>query len=390
MKLISAISKYRVIPFGDNLKEEKTHSTRLVVLLGTLLYGLYSIIDFFGLSEEMLDALYPPRMANFLLYAAIFASTFKQEFFQKHYNKIMMSGYTVSGIAISYAILISQEGDYSHDMYFAALMGLIFMSFTWSYLPIKYPFIMSVGLIATFAIIKIYFHQDTSGGKSIAFIGQVFYMINVLIIASIAQIIRDILIKKNILLKQTFEDNLLVKTQEAKKQKSRANLDMLTGIPNRRHITKLLNKAVKVAEENNTHLTLVFIDLNGFKKINDTYGHNSGDKVLEVTAKRLKTTIKKDDYVARLGGDEFLIAIKTDNYSDLYIKNLCNRLRAVITSHIAFNGCKLHVGTSIGIANYPEDGKDTEALIKVADNRMYVDKQHSKKEMPAALSQSLI
>ncbi|MGK0272698.1 MAG: diguanylate cyclase (GGDEF)-like protein [Cocleimonas sp.] len=205
-------------------------------------------------------------------------------------------------------------------------------------------------------------------------------------IAAIAQYIRDSLIYKNLLLQKDLKSIVDEKMQEAKKQKRLANIDVLTGIPNRRYIIKKLQKIITEIERSESQLTLIFIDLNGFKGINDNYGHDSGDKVLEVTAKRLQQTIRDSDYLARLGGDEFLLGFKTEKHSETFIKNISDNIKTIVSAPIAFKGNILKVGLSLGCAHYPADGKCIEELIKVADANMYSDKQNSKKRRIASVS----
>ena len=380
MKIITSFLKYKSISFGNNIDKEKINSTRLIVILGSFLYGFYSIFDFYGLPTETLMIIFPPRIANFLLLVGIYAITYKEQFFLKFYNEIIIIGYLSTAIAICFAIFIAREGDYAHGLYFAALMGLLFMSFTWSYLPIKYPLIMSGFIIAIYALIKIYIHKDTSGSHFLTFIGQIFYLFSVVTVAATAQIIRDNLIKRNITLKDNLKLIAIKKTEELEKQRELANLDMLTGIPNRRYITECLREALIEAEQNDTQLTLLFIDLNGFKGINDTFGHDAGDKVLEITAKRIENIIRKEDYIARLGGDEFLLGFVSTEYSKEIVNAYSGKLRTNIKAPIAFNGKTFSVGTSIGVSNYPTDGVDIETLIRVADQKMYFDKQSIKVE----------
>jgi diguanylate cyclase (GGDEF)-like protein len=346
-------------------------------------------MDYFGFTKDVLMQLYIPRVANLALYAFIYYLTYKREFFLKHYNNILMSGYVVSGIAICFAIFIARDGDYSHGMYFAALMVLVYNSFTWSYLPMHYSVILGALLLVSYAMIKIYIHQDASGTHFLLFIGQVFYLMSLITVAATSKIIRDNLIKKNLLLQKKLTKIAKAKTQEAERHAKLANLDVLTGLPNRRSMRSRMRQALAEAKQSNTKLTLIFIDLNGFKIINDNHGHDSGDRNLEITAKRLLQTTRKEDYVARLGGDEFLIGLKTNCFSDQFVKTLCEKVKNSVSAPIAFKGQKLQVGASIGIAQYPEDGDSIEQLIKVADQRMYINKQNCKIKRTSAISELL-
>ena len=300
-----------------------------------------------------------------------------------------MFGYFCSGMTVSVGVFLSQTSDYSYDLYFAAFMILITTAFSWSYLPIKNSMLISVFFTATYVIIKVFSHQDIEGIRFITLVSHVFFLISVGVIGAIAQYIRDNLIYKNLKLQESLKIVAIAKTKEAKKQEALANLDALTGIPNRRYITECLQKALVEAEQSHSLLTLVFIDLNGFKQINDTYGHDSGDKVLKITAQRLSQAIRKEDYLARLGGDEFLIGFKTNRFSARFINSFSDKLRKNIAAPIAFNGQKLQTATSIGIANYPADGETIEELIIIADKHMYIDKLEGKRAQALVFNRTI-
>ncbi len=265
MKIAPPPTEEQKASFNKNIKDEKVNSTRIVVILGSLLFIIYSFMDFFVLPEETLYIIYTTRALNFVVMSLIFAATFKP-IFTEHYNKIVMFGYFCSGITLSIGIYLSQPAEYTYDLYFAALMILVMTAFSWSYLPIKYSILMSVVFIALYVIIKVFIHQDTQGSRIFTLISHISFLASACIIASIAQYIRDNLIYKNLRLQEKLKIIATEKTREAKKQATLANMDMLTRIPNRRFITDCLRKELSEAKQTNTLLTLVFIDLDGFKK----------------------------------------------------------------------------------------------------------------------------
>ena len=118
----------------------------------------------------------------------------------------------------------------------------------------------------------------------------------------------------------------------------------------------------------------MFLDLNGFKAVNDTYGHDAGDEILTAISSRLKSCIREEDHLARIGGDEFLIGLLIKKSEMDIPDKICKKIRTTIIEPVAFNKHLLKVGTSIGTANYPADGNNIEALIKLADDNMYADK----------------
>lgn len=152
-----------------------------------------------------------------------------------------------------------------------------------------------------------------------------------------------------------------------------ANQDALTGLPNRRLLYDRLGQAIARAKRYESALVVLSIDLDGFKLINDRYGHAAGDAVLIATSYRLRDALRDTDTAARMGGDEFVILI-TDT-SGVDANYVCQRIAASLAAPIVVNGEELHVRASIGRATLFEDGDTEDALISAADAAMYRDKE---------------
>lgn len=150
--------------------------------------------------------------------------------------------------------------------------------------------------------------------------------------------------------------------------------DALTDLPNRTLLKERLDMACSVADRNSEHVAMLFLDLDNFKVINDSYGHLTGDLVLQEIARRMKTMFRSCDTVCRLSGDEFLIVI-TGVFSREDVASAANKLLEVLIQDIAIEDNLLKVTTSIGIAIYPDDGTDMDSLIRNADCAMYRAKQ---------------
>ena len=157
-----------------------------------------------------------------------------------------------------------------------------------------------------------------------------------------------------------------------------ATHDALTGLPNRRYICEHLNHAIDLARRHNLGLALMVIDLDGFKAINDTYGHNAGDTVLKEVARRFKQASRTSDFVARTGGDEFaLVAENIEQRSPL--QHVAERLIECLAEPIELpDQAKAVVGCSIGIAVYPDHANNLDALFAAADRAMYAAKERGK------------
>src|SRR5690606_26922316 len=142
--------------------------------------------------------------------------------------------------------------------------------------------------------------------------------------------------------------------------------DPLTGLPNRSLLGNLLHQAIQLARRNNRRLAVLFIDLDHFKYINDSLGHDAGDQLLQEVASRLKASLRESDVVARLGGDEFLVVLP-DIEGENYGSQVARKLITAVASPYQICGQKCQVTASIGIATFPEGGEDGESLVQNAD-----------------------
>ncbi len=153
--------------------------------------------------------------------------------------------------------------------------------------------------------------------------------------------------------------------------------DILTGLPNRQLFHDRLTQALLHARREGEMLGVMFLDLDRFKEVNDTLGHDVGDKLLCEVAKRLKTSVRKGDTVARLGGDEFVLLLPRIKQMNNLIA-LAEKVLASMRVHAVIDGHDFALSTSIGVSVYPRDGDKPEVLIKRADEAMYQAKQHGR------------
>ncbi len=149
-----------------------------------------------------------------------------------------------------------------------------------------------------------------------------------------------------------------------------ANHDPLTGLPNRSYFQDFLGHALAQAQREKSQVSLLFIDLDRFKHINDSQGHEVGDQVLRVVANRLSDQLRADDFVARLGGDEFAV-ILTHPPASRGASRVARKLNQVLTESFKLGARRYALGASIGISVYPDDGIDANTLLRQADLAMY-------------------
>lgn len=150
--------------------------------------------------------------------------------------------------------------------------------------------------------------------------------------------------------------------------------DQLTNLPNRMLLLDRMESSLKKAEQDSLKLSILFIDIDGFKEVNDTFGHSVGDKLLKAIAMRLQNCVRSSDTVGRLGGDEFLILLDGINNLDNVLK-VAEKVRLACNKVFVVDGHSLNLSSSIGIAMYPEMGKTYQQLIQVADQAMYKSKK---------------
>jgi diguanylate cyclase (GGDEF)-like protein/PAS domain S-box-containing protein len=149
-----------------------------------------------------------------------------------------------------------------------------------------------------------------------------------------------------------------------------ANYDGLTRLPNRNLLRERLQQALATARARGRRVAVVFIDLDGFKNVNDSLGHSVGDRLLSVVAERLARSARASDTVARHGGDEFVIVL-SDVADEPSLIAWMERVRAAISEPVWLDGTELYVGCSMGASLFPQDGEDAETLLKKADLAMY-------------------
>jgi diguanylate cyclase (GGDEF)-like protein len=163
--------------------------------------------------------------------------------------------------------------------------------------------------------------------------------------------------------------------------------DPLTGLANRRLLNDRMSMSLLHARRDQSSMALVYLDLDGFKQVNDTLGHGTGDILLKMVAERLLATVREEDTVARLGGDEFLLSLWHVSGVD-YATMVTSRAIEALSKPYDIEGSHVSITTSAGISLYPEHGQNAEDLMKSADRALYVAKRAGKNTYRVAAQQS--
>ena len=175
-----------------------------------------------------------------------------------------------------------------------------------------------------------------------------------------------------------YSQNISLRSEYNARLEKMATHDALTGLPNRNQFSERLLHNLAHAKRYNHKLCVLYMDLDGFKQVNDTYGHGVGDELLVESAKRLKQSIREIDTVARVGGDEFTV-ILAEIDEPQQVHAVIQRIVEAISQPFRFNDIVCHVGVSVGQAVFPDDGADMETLLGIADHSMYTVKKDRKK-----------
>ncbi len=165
-------------------------------------------------------------------------------------------------------------------------------------------------------------------------------------------------------------DHLNITAENMMKMAYLAQHDFLTDLPNRVLLNDRIIQAIALGKRHSNHFAVLFLDLDNFKCINDSLGHETGDALLQSVAKRLLSCVRRSDTVSRQGGDEFVVLLMEDKYGEKAALTAKKILMAMTAPHTIADH-QLHVTTSIGISVYPDDGEDVETLIRNADTAMY-------------------
>ena len=165
-------------------------------------------------------------------------------------------------------------------------------------------------------------------------------------------------------------------TRELEKELTNfAQHDFLTGLPNRTLLNDRIGQAIALAHRQRGHAAVLFLDLDGFKKVNDSLGHLIGDKVLQSVAKRLLDCVRSPDTVVRQGGDEFIVLLQELKHPQDAVFTVARLLKTLANAH-SIDSHEIRITTSIGVSIYPSDGQDGETLIRHADTAMYYAKKN--------------
>lgn len=222
-----------------------------------------------------------------------------------------------------------------------------------------------------------YGYQTQPHLKTVAASLPILDLVNYLFVFLVIMTTLYSLIMENLIYEAKLEEQNYLLKADKKKFHYLSRHDSLTNLPNRAYFNTHLQQLINHAQKYGRALAIFYMDLDGFKAINDQYGHETGDKLLHITAKKLQSCFRTNDFLARIGGDEFTAVVLYQAKTKLP-QTLCKRIVEDFRHPIHVDTHLLYCQISIGLAFYPADGKTADRLLSVADQAMYENKRLNK------------
>ena len=358
---------------------EKIKSSRILCALSAIFFSLFFLVDLWAIPSSIYEIGFIRLVvvASFLIAYGLTHTTF----FAKYHDTIVLSAFLIAASSIEYMIFIAKPGEYAFDNYFIGLLLVLIPLFSWTYVNIKKAILLAVVALFVYVSIEVYGRNHGVVVSYSIIVTNVLFLVTALSVGFTARVMRDKFLHENYLLQRSLKEMVKQKTVEAKDNAYLANHDALTNLPNRRYATQLLDESLKTAKKEDKILAILFLDLNGFKQVNDAYGHAVGDEVLSVVAKRLEFAIREGDYLSRLAGDEFIVGLLMEKERISEVEKMSDKFTDVLSKPMNIDGVTLNVGVSIGIAAYPMHGDKINVLLDIADKKMYKIKKDEKDAM---------
>lgn len=378
---MKSTTKIQKSAYQSHIETEKIVATRWLCILGFVMYTLFAIADLYSLSITLKEVLLIRGSVVVVILTGVFFTFALPKFLLKYYDFLLAPVFLITAGGIEAMIYLSVPSDHAFNVYFAGIMLVIMSIFSWSYLGPKVSIVVALLIVLSYSTIGI-----QKGLEAQYLLVNVLFILGAGIIGFFSQLVRNRYIEDNFSLQQSLQKALNDKIIEAKDNAYLANHDALTELPNRRYITELLKESLEIAKAKDKILAILFFDLNGFKQVNDIYGHAVGDEVLVIVAKRLELATRKGDYISRLGGDEYLVGLLMDKTRASEVQNMADKFTAIVSEPMHIDGNLVKVGASIGIAAYPMHGDKVDVLIDIADKKMYKIKQGSEDRVVSSKS----
>lgn len=368
--------------FEKHLAEERIRSTKEIGVLASVLYVTFGILDVWAIPSA-LTAVWLVRLAVVFFMLSVVALT-RTPLFLKHYAPIKIVFFLIMGLGIEMMVYLAGPQDLAKHTYYTGLILVVMALYTWSFLPIWQITALGASMVALYVLIALKAHGMSSETEWTVLVTNCFFFVSANIIGVFAAIQRNRYLRDSFLLRENLISDLERTESEKRQNEFWAEHDPLTGLPNRKYLMAMLAKAVEDAKTTHATVAVLFIDLDGFKSINDNLGHAVGDAVLNVIGQRLVRNVREHDLFARLGGDEFIVVLPLNGAHREVATRIAGAIIASVEHPIHDPDIGIKLSASIGIAFFPDHAHSADALVKIADGQMYESKRRGKGKITIA------
>lgn len=355
--------------YQAELRAEKIRLTRILAVLGITLNLSFVVLDLWAIPSALMEV-WTLRALMVIALTSAYLTTWLRDF-QALYDPIILCLFAIMGTGILAMIYLAQPEDVAADHYFGGLLLVIIGLHTLTYAAPRSSLAVSLMLLFAYALIAVFAQGYDSGSQGITLVANLFVGVSVTAIGIVAQNLRERYSRENYLLRHSLQHDVKIKDEEKRRASYLAEHDPLTGLANRLRFERDASAMIDSAGRAGTWVAVMFIDLDGFKPVNDTHGHAVGDRILRVIAERLLALLRSEDLCARIGGDEFVVAMATAAGDCRAISSAARRVADAISLPVDLRGSQLQLSASIGVALFPADGTNLQRILSAADERMY-------------------
>ena len=362
--------------FQEHLAAERIRSTREICVLASVLYLVFGVLDIWAIPSALTEV-WTVRVIVVVLTMAVFWATWHL-FFLKYYASFTAGLFLVLGMGIESMLYLTGPDDLAKYFYYTGMILVAMALYTWSFLPIWKNAGIGLMLVALYILIALRVQDMGSTHHWPVLMTNCFFFVSANILGIFANVQRNRYLRESFLLRHNLISDLQRTEAEKKQSDFFSEHDPLTGLPNRKHLMEHLDQSMTRAKASGTKLALLFIDLDGFKPVNDKFGHAVGDAVLKVVGQRLAHCVRASDLFARIGGDEFVVVLAQEPGGEDVATRIAAAIIGSIEAPIRDPDIGQALSASIGVGVFPDHAADATALLKVADEQMYQAKRKGK------------
>jgi diguanylate cyclase (GGDEF)-like protein len=370
--------------YQSDLGPEKIRVLKLTTMLGSAMYLSFGILDYWAIPSAYHQVWAVRGIVVALTLIVLAVATYHPQAVLPRYPFVVSTMQMIWAFGIAVMIVLAKRNDFAWSSYYCGLM-LVCSAVPLGYLRVRLIAALGVTCVAIYIAVAVCIQGMATPQEWPRLLLNGYFLVSAMIIGVVIATISDRYSRQVYLLRLALRRDM-ESAKEAKRQSDfLAEHDTLTELPNRVFFLRQLEQVIGRAADAGTTVSVLFIDLDGFKPINDQHGHAIGDMVLRVVARRIRACARAVDLVARYGGDEFVVAVEFDLQHMSSLERLRRNLNETIADLIGVDANELFVTASIGTAIYPFDTRDAAELIQVADQRMYEAKRKSKDRSSSAM-----